>query len=118
MAVPLSYCVVVVVVFPFDGGGTGGVSVSYSLVVVVSVTWWVVEQPTRHKIAKPAQPAMAALIARFIDVTSYPIVQSRSASRLHWRSENPHDWSASAVLEMVPVAQSLSRDPARELGRA
>ncbi len=73
MAVPLSYCVVVVVVFPLDGGGTGGVSVSYSLVVVVSVTWWVVEQPTRHKIAKPAPPAMAALIARFIDMYSYSI---------------------------------------------
>jgi hypothetical protein len=67
--------VVVVVVFPLDGGGTGGVSdVSYSLVVVVSVTWWVVEQPTRQKIAKPAQPAMAALTARFIDVYSYSIV--------------------------------------------
>jgi hypothetical protein len=73
MAVPSSYCVVVVVVFPLDGGGTGGVSVSYSLVVVVSVTWWVVEQPTRHKSAKPVQPAMAALIARFMDMYSYSI---------------------------------------------
>jgi hypothetical protein len=70
--VPLSYCVVVVVAFPLDEGGTGGVvGASYSRVVVVSVTWWVVEQPTRLKIAKPAQPAMAALTARFIDIYSY-----------------------------------------------
>jgi hypothetical protein len=57
-----------------NGCGNGWVfGASYSLVVVVSVTWWVVEQPTRQNIANPAQPEMTALTGLFIDVYPYDV---------------------------------------------
>jgi hypothetical protein len=78
-------------VFPLDTGGTGRVfGASYSLVVVVSVTWWVVEQLTKHNIAKPTPPAIAAFAARFIDLYSYSLVHRKCVS-LSALFESAHD---------------------------